>query len=217
MVLKKYLGLCVLACYVHVLIYVNSIASIKIGRTSFLNEWGVAVSSKHLSKNLAESVGKFIEYWGFRDIHGRIWTVVYLSSEPVSIQEILERLQVSESILNDALSEMVDHGLIDRLPALVAREFYYSCSEDIGGVIRRVLKNRELVTLERSHSEIEALNSESTQSLRSSGISKKRLKQLSSLVQTHKKLLSVYTKVRFSALGDWKQTASLAASALKWK
>ena len=34
-------------------------------------------------KKLAEGFGQFIRYWGFRQIHGEVWSVVYLAPAPL--------------------------------------------------------------------------------------------------------------------------------------
>ena len=65
-----------------------------------------ALESRHMLMNAANSVGKFIEHWGFRSIHGRIWTVVFLSPRPVSTLEIIEKLEVSKGLVRLSVALM---------------------------------------------------------------------------------------------------------------
>ena len=45
----------------------------------------------------ADAVGRLMEFWGFRRHMGRIWTVLYLSPEPMTTAELSEVLQLSSS------------------------------------------------------------------------------------------------------------------------
>jgi two-component system phosphate regulon sensor histidine kinase PhoR len=41
--------------------------------------------------SLSEQIGDFIQYWGFKKIHGMIWTHLYLSSTPLSAHELIQK------------------------------------------------------------------------------------------------------------------------------
>lgn len=41
-------------------------------------------------RSLSDSVGDFIRHWGFRRIHGQIWTQVFLSKDSLSGAELTE-------------------------------------------------------------------------------------------------------------------------------
>jgi len=42
-------------------------------------------------KRLADSVGDFIRYWGFKEVHGRIWVHIYLSDNPITAKELTQK------------------------------------------------------------------------------------------------------------------------------
>ena len=44
---------------------------------------------------VAEVIGGLMEFWGFKAVMGRLWTILYLSPEPLSAAELGERLQRS--------------------------------------------------------------------------------------------------------------------------
>ena len=69
----------------------------------------------HKKEELISNIGAFIEYWGFRNIHGRVWGTIYLSNKPMSTPEIVERLDVSKALISGAINELLDHGLIERV------------------------------------------------------------------------------------------------------
>lgn len=93
-------------------------------------------------RSLSESVGDFIRYWGFRRIHGQIWTQVFLSQTSLSGAELTKRLAVSKALISPALSELEDYGLI-KMTEDGKKTKRYSAVPDVIPVIRDILKERE--------------------------------------------------------------------------
>jgi len=104
---------------------------------------------KERLRNFARCVGDFIRYWGFRRIHGEIWTVLYIFPRPVSGVELVDILEVSKALVSPALRELQDYGLI--YPVLGASEDdrtrYFTAKEDVFSIIRSILKTREKTLL----------------------------------------------------------------------
>ncbi len=96
---------------------------------------------------LADGVGQFIRYWGFRKIHGQIWALVYLSSEPLSGIEMGQTLGVSKALISPALKELEAEGLIKQIPSENAKTKRYIAEEDVMAIIHGVLKRREIPML----------------------------------------------------------------------
>ena len=62
--------------------------------------------------HVCETAGAFIEYWGFKSIHGRVWTLLALSKEPISQVEVARILTVSRALVSQAMAELVSYGLV---------------------------------------------------------------------------------------------------------
>lgn len=105
---------------------------------------------------LSESVGDFIRYWGFRRIHGEIWTQVFLSKKNLSGAELTERLGVSKSLISPALSELEKHGLII-MTQEDKKTKRYSAAPDVIGVIKKILSEREAKIIKTSRQYFESL------------------------------------------------------------
>lgn len=105
-------------------------------------------TEKHLEA-LSGAVGDFIRYWGFRRIHGEIWTQVYLNAHPLSGVELTQRLGVSKALVSPALKELEEHKLI-----LVKNEDgktkRYTANPDVFQVIRDILVKREIKLIEKA-------------------------------------------------------------------
>ena len=80
------------------------------------NKDRATTSQKNLQK-LSLSIGNFIRYWGFRRIHGAIWTQLYLSKTPLSCTDLTSRLGLSKALISPALDELCKFKLIFEAPA----------------------------------------------------------------------------------------------------
>lgn len=107
---------------------------------------------KQTEKNLAAlsgAVGDFIRYWGFRRIHGEIWTQVYLSVSPLSGVELTERLGVSKALVSPALKELEEYNLIFARNEDGKTKRYFA-NPDVFTVIKEILQNREMKLIEKA-------------------------------------------------------------------
>jgi DNA-binding transcriptional regulator GbsR (MarR family) len=104
------------------------------------------------------AVGDFIETWGFRSIHGRTWTLLALSTRPLSQAEVAERLGVSRSLVHLAVSELADYGLVR--PVNGQRNAPYEARMDVWPTITGVLRKREWMLMESARVALEALHQE---------------------------------------------------------
>ena len=119
------------------------------------------MQSKEFEKALRAvslSVGDFIRYWGFRRIHGAIWTQLYVSSTPLSGTELARRLKVSKALVSPALSELEKHKLIRQSEAPNDKTILYEACDDVNAVIKHVLKTREKPLLSEIDRRFQSMN-----------------------------------------------------------
>ncbi len=109
---------------------------------------------------LAEKVGTFIEYWGFKRIHGMIWTHLYLSPRPVSAQELIARLKVSKALISLTMKDLMHYGLVLQTEeSLNKKNKFYVANPDVFSAIRQVLVTREQELLKKTNEEFRLLKS----------------------------------------------------------
>lgn len=108
-------------------------------------------------RSLSESVGDFIRYWGFRRIHGQIWTQVFLSKNSLSGAELTQRLGVSKALISPALSELEAHGLI-LMSEDGKKTKRYSAAPNVIPVIKDILKEREAKIIANTKEQFDALS-----------------------------------------------------------
>lgn len=132
---------------------------------------------------LAEKVGSFIEYWGFKRIHGMIWTHLYLSPRPVSAQELIGRLNVSKALISLTLKDLMHYGLVLQTEESLSRKNkFYLANPDVFSAIRQVLVTREQELLKKTQEEFSLLQSLTESGADPSMLDKQRIESLGLMI-----------------------------------
>jgi DNA-binding transcriptional regulator GbsR (MarR family) len=103
-----------------------------------------------LLHEVAEAVGSLMEFWGFKRLMGRIWTLLYLRGEPLAAAELCEQLEISSGAASMTLSELERWGVVRRSRKPGDRREYFEAETDVWKMISRVLRERELSQIERA-------------------------------------------------------------------
>ena len=111
-------------------------------------------------KRLADSVGDFIRYWGFKEVHGRIWVHIYLSENPITAKELTKKLGVTKGLVSTALAELIAYQVVEKVNVGDARSPGYQSNTDLVQVINNILRNRELKLTTKIREDSEALAKE---------------------------------------------------------
>lgn len=98
----------------------------------------------------AETMGEIVDFWGFKASMGRIWTLLYLSTAALPADVIATRTHLSAGAVSMALSELMQWGLVAREPLPNERKRHYRAETDIWGIIRRIIRERELRVVARA-------------------------------------------------------------------
>ena len=92
----------------------------------------------------ADAMGQLMEFWGFRRHMGRLWTILYLSPEPMTTAELSETLQLSSSAVSLSLGELVRWGAVRKTWRPGERKDFYQAESSVWKLLRRVYERREL-------------------------------------------------------------------------
>ena len=92
----------------------------------------------------ADAMGRLMEFWGFRRHMGRLWTILYLSPEPMTTAELSETLQLSSSAVSLSLGELVRWGAVRKTWLPGERKDFYQAESSVWKLLRRVYERREL-------------------------------------------------------------------------
>jgi len=89
-------------------------------------------------------MGRLMEFWGFRRHMGRIWTVLYLSPDPMTTAELSDTLKLSSSAVSLSLGELVRWGAVRKTWRPGERKDFYQAESSVWKLLRRVYERREL-------------------------------------------------------------------------
>lgn len=95
-------------------------------------------------RQVADAVGRLMEFWGFRRHLGRVWTVLYLSPAPLAVADLAERVQLSQSAMSLTLGELGNWGAVKKTRLPGERRDYFQAETSIWKLVTRVMRQREL-------------------------------------------------------------------------
>ena len=93
---------------------------------------------------VADTIGRLMEFWGFKRPMGRMWTLLYLSPEPLGAAELGEQLKMSAGAVSMTLNELLKWGAVKKSWRPGERRDFYEAETSIGKLVQRVLREREL-------------------------------------------------------------------------
>jgi DNA-binding transcriptional regulator GbsR (MarR family) len=93
---------------------------------------------------VAEVIGGLMEFWGFKAVMGRLWTVLYLSEDPLPAAELGERLSISSGAVSMALGDLQKWGVVRKSWRPGDRRDFYEPETSVWKMVSRVFREREL-------------------------------------------------------------------------
>ena len=92
---------------------------------------------------VSDAVGRLIEFWGFKRNMGRLWAVLYLTTEPLGAEELRAMLKLSSGAVSMTLSELSRWGVVRKVWVQGERKDFYTAEVQLWRMISRVLGERE--------------------------------------------------------------------------
>jgi len=100
-------------------------------KEKFIQAWGVLGTS-----------------WGISRTMAQIHALLLVSAQPLSAQEIIDTLSVSQGSTNMNLRALIDWQLIEKTVKIGERKEYFSAEKDMWEITRRVMRERRKRELE---------------------------------------------------------------------
>jgi DNA-binding transcriptional regulator GbsR (MarR family) len=158
---------------------------------------------------MAEQVGEFIQYWGFKRVHGRIWCHLFLSCEAIDAAEIMSRLKISKALVSITVRELLEYKVISEDGKSKNGTQLYVANPKVMDVVLNVLRKRERKMLSQIHAAHRMLNSLTPTQLKELNIDQVRLKSLGEMVGTAEKgldALLVFGQMDFTGLEQFRHS-----------
>ena len=103
-----------------------------------------------LKKDFTESLSQISRFWGFPKGMGAIFAVLYLSSAPLSLDEVVTQTGLTKGAVSTEVRTLARMGLVHRSSKLGDRKDYYEAETDFYTSIRSILKERQNSEFDRA-------------------------------------------------------------------
>ncbi len=103
-----------------------------------------------IKQEFVEGLSQISRFWGFPKGMGAIFGVLYLSSAPLSLDEIVQQTGLTKGAVSTEVRALARMGLVHRSTKLADRKDYYEAETDFYKSIRSILKERQNTEFERA-------------------------------------------------------------------
>jgi DNA-binding transcriptional regulator GbsR (MarR family) len=104
---------------------------------------------------VVDAVGNTIDFWHFKQNHGRVWALLYLRGRSLSAHEIQESLGLSKGGVSMVTRELETWGVIHRVRVPGDPVWRFVAETDLLKMIRRVIADREAAFVTRVREDLE--------------------------------------------------------------
>ena len=94
-------------------------------------------------QHFIQGLSRISNFWGFPRAMGAIYGVIYLSSQPISLDEIGSQVGVTKGSVSTNVRQLERLNMVHKKLQLGDRKDYYIAETDFWKIIRGVLRERE--------------------------------------------------------------------------
>lgn len=94
-------------------------------------------------QNFIQALSRISLFWGFPKAMGAIYAALYLSSTPLSLDDLVSRVSVTKGAVSTNVRSLERLGMVRQHIAIGERKDYYTAETDFWKIIRGILKERE--------------------------------------------------------------------------
>lgn len=159
-------------------------------------------------EEIANQIGKFIEYWGFKKVHGQIWTLLFLNKSGLNANALIHHLGISKALVSMSLKDLIEYDVIFESGKGERGTLLYKSNPNITEVILNVLRKRERLMLSQLSAASNLTLSLQDSEKEKHQISEDRLKSLDQMIKTANESLDAFlnlSEIDFAMLKEFQQ------------
>jgi HTH-type transcriptional regulator, glycine betaine synthesis regulator len=88
-------------------------------------------------------LSRISEFWGFPRAMGSIYAALYLSPQPLSLDDLVEQVAVTKGAISTNVRSLERLGMVHRHLQIGERKDFYLAETDFWKIVRGILKERE--------------------------------------------------------------------------
>jgi DNA-binding transcriptional regulator GbsR (MarR family) len=157
-------------------------------------------------EKFSKCVGEFVHFWGFKEIHGRIWTHLYLSSTPLDAGVLKKRLKASKALISISLRELLKHQVIIEVEKTAHGTQAFCANPDLLAVIFQVLRNRELKMVLRIEEAFSGLSQVDENNKSAAHLDSQHMQSLGQMISNARTGLQSFLEFKSIDFSNWPQS-----------
>lgn len=151
---------------------------------------------EEIREGLMEAMGRITSFWGFSKIMGQLYGLLYLSSKPLTLDEMSESLSISKGNTSINIRALERWSMVKAVWVKGDRKDYYEAETDFWKIIKGVLREREKKEFDLALDSVSKLLQKSIETQKAvktaeAAFAIERLKKLEDFIQTMDKLVGV--------------------------
>jgi len=99
--------------------------------------------AEHARASFIDGMGSVGEFWGIARAMGRIWAILYLSQDPMTMDDLVVAAGITKGHASTNLRALLRLGLVTKSWRPGDRKEYYSPQADLWEFARSILKERQ--------------------------------------------------------------------------
>src|SRR5215204_6066390 len=102
----------------------------------------MSISVQEVQERFINQWGNMVDAWGLNKTMGQIHALLYITGEPMTADEIMERLNISRGNVSMNLRELMNWGVVRREHRKGDRKQYFVAEEDPWRWLKNVVRER---------------------------------------------------------------------------
>lgn len=94
-------------------------------------------------EHFIQGMSRISHFWGFPKAMGAIYGAIYLSSTPISLDELVEQVGVSKGAVSTNVRTLERLGMVHKHLQIGDRKDYYTAETDFWKIAKGILRERE--------------------------------------------------------------------------
>jgi len=156
-------------------------------------------------EDVVSQIGEFIEYWGFKNVHGKIWAHLYLAETPLDASDLIERLKISKALVSMSISDLMEYDVVQVAGKSDHGTTTYVANPNVTSVVIGVLRKRERRLLSRISAATKVLKDQKKHAKDEVPLSTDRVQMLNDMVQAAEFSLDAILGLGEIDMADWKK------------
>ena len=102
--------------------------------------------------SMLDGLGQLSDYFGFSKVMGQLYGALLLSAEPMSLDDLMERLSISKASVSMNMRTLEHMGMVRQvwMRGKSGRRKYYEAETDFVEIITSILSGREMRDVDRA-------------------------------------------------------------------